>query len=91
MLLTSHHIHEASTNKQIKQVLSCANGTFSNLLADTFPCADVFECKQGENSTEVVNVLVFISFHNYNFKNVLPLNLASVCALAPSVAPFVEP
>lgn len=66
-----------------------------NLLVDVLSCADVFECKQGENSAEVVNILVnmvkiFISFQNYNFKNDLPLNLASVCALAHRVAPFVE-
>lgn len=61
-----------------------------NLLAYVFSSADVPECKQGENSTKVVNILVFISFQNYNFKNDFPLNLASVCALAPQMAPFVE-
>lgn len=62
-----------------------------NLLAYMFSSTDVFECKLGENSTNVVNILVFISFQNYNFKNYFPLNLASVCVLAPEMAPFVEP
>lgn len=66
-----------------------------NLLVNVLSCADVFECKQGENSTEVVNILVnmvkiFILFPNYNFKNDLPLNFASVCALAPGMALVVE-
>lgn len=66
-----------------------------NLLVNVLSCADVFECKQGENSTEVVNILVnmvkiFILFQNYNFKNDLPLNFASVCALAPGMALVVE-
>lgn len=35
-----------------------------NLLAYMFSSTDVFECKLGENSTNVVNILVFISFQN---------------------------
>lgn len=62
-----------------------------NLLAYVFSSADVFECKQGEKSTEVVNILVVVSFQNYNFKNDFPLSLASVSTLAPKMPPFVEP
>lgn len=53
--------------------------------------ADLFGCQQGENFIKVVNILVFISFQNYNFKNDFPFNLAFVCVLAPTMAPFVEP
>lgn len=92
MLLLSYHIHETSTNKQIKQALSCANGISPpNLLTYVLSSADLSGCQQGENFIKVVNVLVFISFQNYNFKNDFPLNLAFVCVLAPTMAPFVEP
>lgn len=55
-----------------------------------FSSADVFECKQGEKSTEAVNIFGLISFQNYNFKNYFHLSLASVSDLAPKMAPFVE-
>lgn len=92
MLLLSYHIHDTSTNKQIKQALSCINGSFPpNLPTYMLSSADLFGCQQGENFIKVVNILVVISFQNYNFKNDFPFNLAFVCVLAPTMAPFVEP
>lgn len=61
MLLLSYLIHETSTNKQIKQVLSYANGISpSSLLTYMLSSADLYGCQQGENFIKVVNILVFI-------------------------------
>lgn len=62
-----------------------------SLLTYMLSSADRFGCPQGENFIKGVNILVFISFQNYNFKNDFPLNLGFVCVLALTVAPFVEP